>query len=68
MKFQESTTILNAHTKKSLETYRMHRVYSFLDRHQSAWVIKWNEKYATVLKPLTLANNSTNKIILLRLY
>ena len=25
--FQESTTILNAHTKKSLETYHMHLVY-----------------------------------------
>ena len=25
--FQESTTILNAHTKKSLETYRMHLVF-----------------------------------------
>ena len=24
LNFQESTTILNAHTKKSLETYRMH--------------------------------------------
>ena len=27
LNFQESTTILNAHTKKSLETYRMHLVY-----------------------------------------
>ena len=26
LSFQESTTILNAHTKKSLETYRMHLV------------------------------------------
>ena len=28
--FQESTTILNAHTKKSLETYRMHLVYIYI--------------------------------------
>ena len=28
--FQESTTILNAHTKKSLETYRMHLVYVYV--------------------------------------
>ena len=27
--FQELTTILNAHTKKSLETYRMHLVERF---------------------------------------
>ena len=27
LKFQESTTILNALTKKSVETYRMHLVY-----------------------------------------
>ena len=27
LNFQESTTILNAHTKKSLETYRMPLVY-----------------------------------------
>ena len=27
LNFQESTTILNTHTKKSLETYRMHLVY-----------------------------------------
>ena len=28
LNFQESTTILNAHTKKNLETYRMHLVYN----------------------------------------
>ena len=28
--FQESTSILNAHTKKSLETYRMHLVYMYI--------------------------------------
>ena len=28
--FQESTTILNARTKKSLETYRMHLVYIYI--------------------------------------
>ena len=34
--FQESTTMLNAHTKKSLETYRMHLVpYSYSD------VVNW---------------------------
>ena len=27
--FQESTTILNVHTKKNLETYRMHLVHTF---------------------------------------
>ena len=29
LNFQEPTTILNAYTKKSLETYRMHRVYIY---------------------------------------
>ena len=28
--FQESTTILNAHTKKSLETYRLHLVTLYI--------------------------------------
>ena len=30
LNFQESTTDLNAHTKKSLETYRMHLVYIYI--------------------------------------
>ena len=30
LNFQESTTILNAHTKKSLETYRMHLAYIYI--------------------------------------
>ena len=30
MNFQESTTILNAHTKKSIETYRMPLVYIYI--------------------------------------
>ena len=28
--FQESTTILNAHTKKNLKTYRMQLVYIYI--------------------------------------
>ena len=30
LNFQESTTISNAHTKKGLETYRMHLVSGFI--------------------------------------
>ena len=32
LNFQESTTILNAHTKKSLETYHMHLVKNKLSK------------------------------------
>ena len=38
LNFQESTTILNACTKKSLETYLMHYVYIICKRILDRWV------------------------------
>ena len=47
--FQESTTILNAHTKKSLETYRMPLVYLF-----KAWIIFVLVKYNLFMNDSTM--------------
>ena len=51
LNFQESTSILNAHTKKNLETYRMYLVdmsklwWTYLDQYTlcDRWIILINK-------------------------
>ena len=57
--FQESTTIFNAHTKKSQETYRMHLVIPFSPVITSnfvflPWIILWgSQQRSPQLRPVT---------------
>ena len=46
--FQESTTILNAHTKKSLETYRMHLVCMYVCMYLSICLFIITQKKADI--------------------
>ena len=59
LNFQESTTILNAQTKKSLETYRMHlvsiRVPSICQIKYLFILYTWN--YLTLCQQMTVELN-----------